>query len=1088
MNTDNANVNQSSFKSVDFDPFSDGDLLLTAPSTESQKEIWLSVQIGGDDANCAYNESVILTIEGIIDVDLMKQALKDLVSRHDALRTTLSPDGSTLCIAAGSNYDFPFIDLSEYTDSERQSRLDQILNQEVTRPFDLEHGPLFQAKIIKTGAAEYKLIITGHHIILDGWSSAGVIQDLNEIYTCHIEKKAVALAPANQFSRYALSLTEKEHVEKIEAQENFWIEQFKDNVPVLDLPTSFKRPLQRTFRAESKIFVIENDLISNLKKLGAKAKCSLTVALLAGFNILLYRLTAQNDIVVGVPAADQAATGLHDLVGHCVNTLPLKSHVDGGTTIIEYLKQLQSNMLSAYEHQRFTFGSLLQKLNVPRDLSRVPLVSILFNIDPGLKNLTIGGLKAAVKTNLRKFENFDIFLNGTELGGRVTFECLYNAGIFDHQTMDWRMNEYKFILANMVANPEAVIEDIDILPRDEYDLQVSDWNSTDMEYPREACLHDLFRAAADKFAKAIAVEFEDQKISYAELNQRSELLGMQLKTMGVRPGQLVGVFMERCIGMVVALLAILKAGGAYVPLDPEYPQERINYMIDNAEIAVLITQSHLGTEFTADSVQKFFMDGWEPKHAPGEDKVPHDWQPPEPENLAYVIFTSGSTGKPKGVKVPHRALVNFLTTMGETPGIESSDVLTAVTTLSFDIAGLELFLPLINGAKLHLVSRDTAADGLALIRSIEKCGATMMQATPGTWRIMLDAEWKGKPDLKILCGGEAFPQDLVKELISRSKEVWNMYGPTETTIWSTCCRLADPQGQVLIGKPIGNTQVYILDKRLRPVPVGGPGELYIGGDGVTHGYLKRPDLTSKAFMPNPFKPDARHAMMYKTGDLCRFLTDGNIEYFNRLDNQVKLRGFRIELGEIETHLGQNPAVKRAVAIVKEVAPGDTRLAAYVVPAEPGNMDETELRNHLQKSLPAYMIPQHFIRIDDVPLTPAGKIDRKKLFNEFDSGKDAAAENYIEPSTAMEKNVAAIWQEVLQSGLISKNANFFNIGGHSLLATRVVTRINREIGVEIKLGELFQHPTIEGLAVEIDRQVKAIHSNFAADEARETMEF
>jgi amino acid adenylation domain-containing protein len=792
--------------------------------------------------------------------------------------------------------------------------------------------------------------------------------------------------------------------------------------------------------------------------------------------------------VVGIPAADQAATGLHDLVGHCVNTLPLKSHVDGDITITEYLKQLQKSMLSAYEHQRFTFGSLLKNLNVPRDLNRVPLVSILFNIDPGLKNLKIGGIKSTVKTNLRKFENFDMFLNGTELDGRVTFECLYNSAIFDSKTVNWRMNEFKCILENMVSNPEVNIEDIAVIPKDEHDLQVYDWNSTAFDYPKEACLHDLFRVAADKFSTDIAVEFEDQKITYGELNQRSDSLGIQLKTMGVRPGQLVGVYMERCIDMVVALLAIFKAGGAYVPLDPEYPRERINYMIDNAEIAILIAQSHLDTEFTEGSVQKFFLDNWDHSSAPREDMVPDSWQRPEPEDLAYVIFTSGSTGKPKGVQVPHRALVNFLATMGQTPGIASSDVLIAVTTLSFDIAGLELFLPLINGAKLHLVSRDTAADGNTLVKSIEKSGATIMQATPSTWRIMLDAEWEGTPDLKILCGGEAFPQDLVKELISRSKEVWNMYGPTETTIWSTCYRLEDPEGQVLIGKPIGNTQVYILDQRLRPVPIGVPGELYIGGDGVTLGYLKRPELTSNAFRPNPFNSDARHSTMYKTGDLCRFLPDGNIEYFNRLDNQVKLRGFRIELGEIETHLVANDAVKKAVAVVKEVAPGDTRLAAYIVAEKSENFDETDIRNHLQKSVPGYMIPQHFIQIDDVPLTPAGKIDRKKLFNEFESGQEAAAENYIEPSTETEKNVAAIWKEVLKTELISKNANFFNIGGHSLLATRVVTRINREVGVEIKLGELFQHPTIEGLAVEIDRLVNEANNYFTADENRETIEF
>lgn len=1079
---------RSSFKAVDFDPFSDGEIMRTAPSTESQKEIWLSVQIGGDDANCAYNESVIIIVDGPIEVDLMQQSLKDLVLRHDALRTTLSPDGSTLCIAANSDFDFPFIDLSGHAESQRADKLNQILDHEVTQPFNLEHGPLFQAKIIKTESSEYKLILTGHHIILDGWSTAVVIQDLNEIYTSHWENKTPSLPDASQFSHYALTLSEKEHFDRLESDESYWIGEFEDNVPVLDLPTTFKRPLHRTFRAESKIFAIENGLISALKKLGAQAKCSLTVTMLAGFNILLYRLTAQNHIVVGIPAADQAASGLHNLVGHCVNTLPLKSHIEGDTTVLEYLKQLQGNMLNAYEHQRFTFGSLLKKLKAPRDSNRVPLVSILFNIDPGLKNLTIGGLNAAVKTNLRKFENFDMFLNGTELDGRVTFECLYNSAIFDSKTIDWRMNEFKCILENMVSNPEVNIEDIAVLPKDEYDLQVHDWNSTACDYPKEACLHDLFRLAADKFSTDIAVDFEDQKISYAELNQRSDILSIKLKSMGVRPGKLVGVYMERCIDMVVALLAIFKAGGAYVPLDPEYPRERISYMIDNAEITILIAQSYLDTEFLEGSVQNLFLDNWDINSAPGQDVVTDSWQRPEPEDLAYVIFTSGSTGKPKGVRVPHRALINFLVTMGETPGIESRDVLIAVTTLSFDIAGLELFLPLINGAKLYLTSRETASDGNELINAIEKSAATIMQATPSTWRILLDAGWHGNPNLKILCGGEAFPQDLVKELMPRSKEVWNMYGPTETTIWSTCYRLKEPEGQVLIGKPIGNTQVYILDERLRPVPIGVAGELYIGGDGVTKGYLKRPELTSKAFMSNPFSPDARHSMIYKTGDLCRFLPDGNIEYFNRLDNQVKIRGFRIELGEIETNLVANDKVKQAVAIVKEVAPGDTRLAAYIVSGESGAINESDLRNHLEKNLPGYMIPQHFIQISDVPLTPAGKVDRKKLFNEFQLGQDSVVENYLAPSTETEKLVAAIWQEVLQTNLVSRDANFFNIGGHSMLATRVITRINREIQATIRLGVLFQHPTLEGLSLEIDRQVKQIDNHGDEGAIREILEF
>jgi non-ribosomal peptide synthetase component F len=491
---------------------------------------------------------------------------------------------------------------------------------------------------------------------------------------------------------------------------SFWIEQFKNEVPILDLPTSYPRPSKRTFKANSKTLMMDKDTISKLKKFSAGMKTSLTVVLLAGFKILLHRLTGQNEIVVGIPAADQAVTGLHNLVGHCVNTLPLKSSITGDMKSVEFIKSVKNTMLSAYDHQRFTYGSLLKNIKISRDLSHLPLVSILFNIDPGMKALNINGLKETVKTNLRRFENFDMFLNGTELDGAIFLECLYNSDIFDKETMDWRMEEYKTILMSMMESQDSTINEINVLPDSEYTLQIKEWNRTDCEFDKNSCLHDLFLASAGKYPDSTAVVFENQSMTYSVLDRHSDVMALKLKIMGVRPGSLVGIYLERNINMIVALLGILKAGGAYVPIDPEYPRERIDYMIENSGASTIVTQSNLDRSFIKTSVNFVCIDSMNfDSNDAGE--MPPGWKDPSGSDLAYVIYTSGSTGKPKGVKVPHRALVNFMASMAKVPGVSAGDILLAVTTLSFDIAGLELFLPLSTGATVHMVSRETATDG-----------------------------------------------------------------------------------------------------------------------------------------------------------------------------------------------------------------------------------------------------------------------------------------------------------------------------------------------------------------------------------------
>jgi amino acid adenylation domain-containing protein len=552
-------------------------------------------------------------------------------------------------------------------------------------------------------------------------------------------------------------------------------------------------------------------------------------------------------------------------------------------------------------------------------------------------------------------------------------------------------------------------------------------------------------------------------MTYSELDKRSDNLGRHLSGLGIRPGKLVGVFMERCIDMVVALLGIMKAGGTYVPIDPEYPRERIEFMLENASIETMISQKNLDTEFIDDSIRIFDIDTWNPIESL---QAPSDWSHPGPDDIAYIIYTSGSTGKPKGVKVGHRALVNFLLSMGKVPGISVHDTLMAVTTLSFDIAGLELYLPLVHGAKVHIISRDTATDGYSLITSLERSNATIMQATPSTWRIMFDAGWKGSDRLKVLCGGEAFPRDLARKLIQSCKEVWNMYGPTETTIWSVVNRLEDPEGLILIGKPIANTEIYILDEDLHLVPIGGAGELYIGGDGVSHGYLDRPELDAVQFIDHPFGESigGKKRKIYKTGDLCRYHSNGLIEYLSRKDNQIKLRGFRIELGEIESTISTHDSVKQAIVIHKEFEPGDVRMAAYVVAKDGYSIDEQDLRNHVRKILPSYMVPQHFIEADGMPLTPAGKIDRKRLTAEFNAG-DVKQErsSFKPPETDIEILCAGIWQKILKMDFISVDDNFFDLGGHSLLAIQIIANIKKQMNTVVPLKDFFEKPTIKDLA-------------------------
>jgi amino acid adenylation domain-containing protein len=738
-------------------------------------------------------------------------------------------------------------------------------------------------------------------------------------------------------------------------------------------------------------------------------------------------------------------------------------------------------LLAGYEHQNYTYGRLVRKLQTPRDPSRLPLTEVQFNLERVGDDMKFDGFEAQADPNPKSFVNFDIFLNIVESKDGLMLDCDYNTGLFDEATIARWLGHYETLLLGMVDDAGQPVSRLPLLNTASRQQMLVDWNRTAADYPHSVCVHQLFEEQARKTPDAIAAVFESERLTYRELDRKANQLANYLRNNGVRPGVIVGIFVERSLDMIVALLGVMKAGGAYVPMDPTYPAERISFVLNDASVPMLLTQENLFKTVNVGSAKHVFLDTeWANIARNSSDAPP---AAATADDLAYVIYTSGSTGKPKGVEIPHRAVVNLLLSMSKKPGLAPNDVLVAVTTLSFDIAGLELFLPLAMGATLVIASREAAADGNLLMARLNSCGATVMQATPVTWKLLIEAGWDGKPALKALCGGEAFPRDLANELVRRAQSVWNMYGPTETTIWSSTIEVKAGEGPVPIGPPIDNTQFYVLDKNNQPVPIGVAGELHIGGDGLARGYFHRPELTAEKFIADPFRgesargaslgggsspaqPDAR---MYKTGDLVRYRADGTIEFLGRLDHQVKLRGFRIELGEIETAISRYPGVREAVVIVREDIPGDKRLVAYVT-SDQQALTISAVREALTGKLPNYMLPSAVVRLDAMPLTPNGKIDRKAL-PAPDTARTARQRDYVAPRTEQEKTLAAIWAEVLHLDRVGVQDNLFELGADSLHIFQIVARAGKA-GMKIAPALILRQRTIAAVLEQMDRGTPA----------------
>ncbi|WP_158883356.1 non-ribosomal peptide synthetase [Rhodanobacter sp. L36] len=1054
---------QVELTAVDYDPFAVA-VARVVPSTEAQREIWLAAKLS-DEASLAYNESIALHLLGELDRSALHAALQSLIDRHDALRATFGPDGETFCVLDGATLAWHETHASS-DDAAFDATLAQRQCAAVETPFDLEQGPLFRAELMVRDAGDCTLLLTAHHIVCDGWSWWVIVRELAALYASHRGLPVTPLAPAESFADYALALAAHPDVRTLVADESYWLARYASGAPVLDLPTDRPRPPRRTFASRRIDHVFDAALLTAIKRLGAHRGASLFATLLGGFAALLARVAGHDEVVIGIPAAAQAVDGHENMVGHGVNLLPLRCMPDPAAPFTQLIDNASTTLLDAIDHQQYTFGTLLKKLGIGRDPSRLPLVSVLFNIDQALdlEATAFAGASMTFASTPRSFENFELFINAVQEHGHLRLECQYNRDLFDEATIRRWLGAYETLLRAAVERSDAPLGDLPLVGAAErralqaLQPQATPFNATQ-------CVHEMFETQCDHTPTRIAVRCDATACSYAELDARANRIAHLLRASGVRRGALVGVALDRGIDMLAAMLGALKAGAGYVPLDPGFPLERLNYIVSDGGLAALVTQRKHAQRFDLRGRPVLALDELHDALASTSDaRIGRDAEAGDPESIAYVIYTSGSTGQPKGVEIPHRAVVNFITGMIERPGLREDDRLLAVTTLSFDIAVLELFGPLSVGAEVIIARREQAMDGDALKSLFDSSRATVMQATPATWRMLLQLGWKGRADFRALCGGEALAPDLAERLLGCCGELWNLYGPTETTVWSTCARVEDPQQGISIGTPIANTTVWILDARRQLCPIGLPGEIWIGGEGVALGYHQRPDLTAERFVVDPFA-DRADARMYRTGDRGRWLANGTLEHLGRLDFQVKLRGFRIELGDIEANLARLAEVAHALAVVREDVAGDARLVAYIVPSTAAQLDESALRTHLRDVLPDYMIPQHFVVLQAMPQLPNGKIDRSRLPAPT-AGVTTDTTEKVSPRDELEQQVARAMASALGAVALGVDDNFFEHGGHSLLVAQLTATLNRELNLSLPLRTVFEAPTVSRLAAAI----------------------
>ncbi len=1089
-----------------------------SPLSYGQQALWFLHQLLPNEIS--FNVAGAVRILGELDVRALESAFQQLVTRHEVLRITFH-------IVAGEpiqrfhpsmEFHFHVEDSSHWSEAQLHERL----VAEAHRSFDLEKGPIWRALLFMKSAGqpgkgnghrqplgmEHILLLSMDHIITDFWSMTVLAGELLASYEANKAGRPNALPPLRaHYSDYVAWQAKMLAGQQGEKLWDYWRDHLEGEIPALNMPTDRLRTPMQTYRGDSQRLIMDGELYQQLKAFAQEQGATLFMALLAAFQTLLHHYSGQEQFMVGSVTAGRGHSELAGLVGYFINPVALRADFSGNPTFHEVLQRVRQTALGAFEHQDYPPALLAKRLGLQRESSRPPLFETMFILQKAqeievqaLSPFALGIDGARMEMGSLVLESialegepaqFDLTMMMAETGQGLAAALQYNADLFKAATIRRMLDHFHSLLQNIVADPLKPVSEYSLLSDSERQQLLIHWNETQVDYPRDLCIHELIQEQAKRTPEAVAVQYEDNRLTYQELDRQADQLAKTLVTQGVGPGTLVGIFVNRSIEMLIGLLGVLKAGGGYLPLDPSFPPGRLAFMMADSGASFILTLSSQLSELPETKAQVIYLDdldGAKSSNSSTRKKRSTKLRvhTAKPDDLAYIIYTSGSTGKPKGVQIHHQAVVNFLCSMRQSLGIRSDDTFLAVTTLSFDIAVLELLLPLTVGARVVIASSKVVADGALLADALTDSQTTFMQATPAGWRSLLEAGWQGKDDLKILCGGEALTNDLAEHLQKRGAQLWNLYGPTETTIWSTVYQVTSNvnsgvSNTVPIGRPIANTQIYILDANLQPVPIGVIGDLYIGGEGVSRGYLNHPELTSERFLRNPFNSSS---VIYKTGDIARHLADGNIEFFGRSDQQVKVRGFRIETAEVEAALAQHPAVRQVAVTAWRERSSNASLVAYLVPAEgEKEADAGHLREFLRKILPEYMVPSIFVNLESLPLTPNGKVDRKALPQPSQVRPDLKAP-YMAPRTPLELELAEICAQVL--GLENQNGqpvvglydNFFDLGGHSLLGTRLVFLLREKYGLEaaaLPLRALFEQPTVANLAKTIEKAMKGERS-------------
>ena len=1055
-----------------------------APLSFGQEQLWFLSQIQD---NTTYNLPLALQISGSLNISVLEQVITEIVRRHEILRTNFQQiEGKNLqVIRPEINISLQVINLEQITAKQQLQNVQQLINQEIDKIFNLSEDDLFQSTLYQLNQNSYILLLNMHHIISDGWSIGILLQELSTLYGAYLAGNKSPLPDLQiQYADYAIWQKEKFTSEIREKQLNYWKQQLADIPPLLELPTDKPRPPIQSFRGGIWEFSINSNLSQKIRTLTQQSDATLFMTMLAAFVILLYRCSGQDDILIGSPMAGRNRQEIQSLIGYFVNTVVLRTKLTGNPNFREILNQVRQVATDAHNYQDIPYNQVVEALNPQRNLSYNPVFQILFDLQHSLTDkLQLPGLTLQPFLGEHSTSKFDLSLIIEDRGTELIGAWEYSSDLFTQEAISRITENFQTLLNGIVNNPETPINQLPIISAFEQQQILEKWNNTQQDYPESFCIHELFTQQVIKTPDAIAVKFGNQQLTYTQLNQKANQLANYLQNCGVTSEVLVGLYLERSLDILIAILAILKAGGAYLPLDPKYPQTRLTDILNDSQVSIILTQEKLLTSLSSP------LPRGETPLTPYQGKIilldtdltiisQQNIETPisaiKPDNLAYVIYTSGSTGKPKGVMITHQNIVNHATSIIDKYQINSHDRILQFTTFIFDVAAEEIFPAWLSGATLIICPQEMVTNLIEFSQFLAQESLTVVNLPTPYWQewvLEIDRKVSQIPDsLRLVITGsdQVLPEKLAlwQKLVTEKRQniQWiNAYGLTETTITSTVYQLPvnyqlNTTHSVPIGRPIANTEIYILDQNLQPVPIGIPGELHIGGAGLARGYLNRKQLTNEKFISNPIS-SSKSSRLYKTGDLARYLPDGNIEFLGRIDYQVKIRGFRIELGEIEAVLAQHPLVKSSAVIVREIQPGNKQLVAYVVTEDHSNIQQ-DLRSFLKQNLPDYMLPAFFVRLAELPLTPTGKINRRALsalMLELNHEID-----YILPRNPLEQKLAEIWCQVLGLEKVSVEENFFNLGGHSLATIQIISRIRETLKIDLPLQYLFTEPTIAGL--------------------------